>query len=134
MGLDMSHDAWHGAYSAFTRFRNELAVAAGYELTRYDGTFFDIVKLDWDRFVEKNYYGDWDTPPDDPLMILIVHSDCEGEIPTEYCEHLANRIEQLIPKLSTVGAGHVPNPQEKARELVAGLRLAASEGEPIEFY
>lgn len=25
MGLDVSHDAWHGAYSAFTRWRHEIA-------------------------------------------------------------------------------------------------------------
>jgi len=25
MGLDTSHDAWHGAYSAFMRWRTEIA-------------------------------------------------------------------------------------------------------------
>ena len=29
MGLDISHDAWHGAYSAFNRFRQKVAQAMG---------------------------------------------------------------------------------------------------------
>jgi hypothetical protein len=31
MGLDTSHDCWHGAYSAFMRWRSELCRAAGQE-------------------------------------------------------------------------------------------------------
>lgn len=29
MGLDCSHNAWHGAYSAFMRWRIKLAEVAG---------------------------------------------------------------------------------------------------------
>ena len=30
MGLDTTHDCFHGAYSAFSRWRNAVAEAAGY--------------------------------------------------------------------------------------------------------
>jgi hypothetical protein len=30
MGLDTTHDCWHGAYSAFMRWRRKLAEVAGY--------------------------------------------------------------------------------------------------------
>ena len=30
MGLDTTHDCWHGAYLAFSRWRDQLAEVAGY--------------------------------------------------------------------------------------------------------
>jgi hypothetical protein len=36
VGLDTTHDAWHGAYSAFSRWRELIAVAAGYELAEFE--------------------------------------------------------------------------------------------------
>ena len=141
MGLDMSHDAWHGAYSAFKRFREEVATAAGIPLVQaaypkeYGGGSRLEPDIPWDRFTAENLQGDWDTPPDDPLFILLVHSDCDGRIPTQYCEHLANRLEQLIPALPSEGAGHLAlgGSQAKARQLVEGLRDAAAAGEDVEF-
>lgn len=32
MGLDVSHDCWNGAYSAFMRFRSNLAAAIGIDI------------------------------------------------------------------------------------------------------
>lgn len=32
MGLDTTHDCWHGAYSAFHRFRHGIARAIGLDL------------------------------------------------------------------------------------------------------
>jgi len=131
MGLDTTHDCWHGAYYAFNRFRNELAKAAGYELVETE--IGEHADLPWERFELKNYEGEWDTPPDDPLLILLVHSDCEYRIPAEYCEHIANRIERLIPLLPLEGVGHLAHPQEKATQFVEGLRRAAAAGEDVEF-
>lgn len=38
MGLDTTHDAWHGAYSSFGDWRNQLAELAGYEVTANPGS------------------------------------------------------------------------------------------------
>lgn len=61
MGLDTSHDAWHGAYSAFTRFRHALAEAAGYEVVKLPGAQFESALIDWAHAEDKNYYGEWDS-------------------------------------------------------------------------
>ena len=37
MGLDISHDCWHGAYSAFMRWRIEIGKAAGISLPLMEG-------------------------------------------------------------------------------------------------
>lgn len=40
MGLDTTHNAWHGAYSAFMRWRTEIARVAGYPpLSLMEGFF-----------------------------------------------------------------------------------------------
>jgi len=148
MGLDTTHDAWHGAYSAFMRWRHTIAVAAGYELTRYPpeneawpAKFGrEGVVIDWGHVVEKNYYGDWDQIPcgitgPDPLLILIAHSDCEGHIEPEHAALLADRLEELLPALEgqDVG-GHVGNVAATTQRFIDGCRAAALAGEQVEFH
>lgn len=133
MGLDTTHDCWHGSYGAFNRFRDALAEAAGYTIKEY-GRGYITVDLDWDRFEQKNFYGEWDSPPEDPLLILIVHSDCEGVISAAHAPFIATRLEQLAPKLSEEGAGHLYNPRAQAMQFATGLREAASKGENVEFW
>ena len=130
MGLDTTHNCWHGPYSAFSRFRNALVEAAGIPLTG-DGRF-DSADIDWDQFKDGNFYGEWQTPPDDPLYILIVHSDCEGVIKAEHAPHLAERIEQLIPSLPPDGPDR-DRWQAAARLFVYGLRQAAAANEDVGF-
>ena len=60
MGLDTSHGCWHGAYSAFTRWRHELARVAGYQVVRLEGQFHDTTMIDWGHIVDKNFFGEWD--------------------------------------------------------------------------
>lgn len=40
MGLDTSHDCWHGAYSAFNRWREGIAKAAGIPLPLMEGFYY----------------------------------------------------------------------------------------------
>lgn len=147
MGLDTTHDAWHGAYSAFTRWRHAVAVAAGYRIIpgsiqTINGRpeyVHDYVDLDWDVFEEKNYQGEWDRPPgDDPLLYLIVHSDCDGVIHPKEGRHLAGRLEQLAPKLDEDVFGWYRGYRRSLRGLTeqfaAGLRKAAAADEDVEFH
>lgn len=134
MGLDVSHDCFSGAYSSFTRWRNELTKAAGLKTvpTPYG---FEALDIDWERFTEDNLEGIWENPPDDPLLILLIHSDCDGIIPHEYCEHLANRLEQLLPNLDGDGVGHIARLGIKGttNRFIDGLRLAHERSEDVEF-
>ncbi len=104
MGLDTTHDCWHGSYGSFSRFRDALATAAGYDT---DG------------------WPDW--PAEDPLILLIHHSDCDGFIHTLLCRPLAARIDELIPHLD-------PEVADRARQFSEGLKVAANRGEHVEFH
>jgi hypothetical protein len=142
MGLWVSHDCWIGAYSAFTRWRNELARAAGYEIRdptdeeKAEGFYSPSVDLHWEAFKPENYQGEWDTVPgDDPLLYLIVHSDCDGVIHPEQAVHIARRLESLLPLLDDKEAiGHIrPSMRVKTQAFIDGLKAAVKAGEDVEF-
>lgn len=138
MGLDTSHDCWHGPYSAFSRFRDALAEAAGFR--HCTGPLgIPCVELDWGgicRMIGSDLAGEWKVMPvrhdgkPEPLIVLLAHSDCDGKIQANMCGPLADRIEELIPMLDAAGDNFRTN---DARRFVAGLRRAAQAGEPVEF-
>ena len=134
MGLDTSHDCFHGAYGAFARWRRELARAAGYTILEpsIDRADYD---LPWDMFEEKNYQGEWDSVPgDDPLLYLLVHSDCDGVIHPEQGVHIARRLESLLPLLDeSASGGHLTSMRGKTQQFIDGLKTAALAGEDVEF-
>jgi hypothetical protein len=138
MGLDTSHDAWHGAYSAFGRWRLHVVKAAGYE-TVQDGPY-TYAAIDWDAVTKDNLAGKWEAPPADPLMVLIAHSDCDGQIMPEDAARLADRLEELLPAIEASeipDGGHIGRAGGYAgatRRFIAGCRAAASAGEPIDFH
>ena len=93
MGLDTSHDCWHGAYSAFARWRKRIAAAVGINLDSMEG------------FGGSRSWSEWAL---DPIAVLLNHSDCDGEIAHEVCGPLADRLEGLLPLLlSGNEGGHV---------------------------
>lgn len=135
MGLDTSHDCWHGACGAFTRWRDALAKAAGYAFVRPEGQRRDMVLIDWGHITEANLFGQWEETPADPLLVLIAHSDCEGRIVPRDAGPLADRIEQLLDGLPTDrDFGHVGDWRETTRRFVDGLRRAVAAGEDVEFH
>lgn len=120
MGLACSHNAWSGAYSAFSRWRLEITKVAE-------------VAPNFDKYEEKNFYGEWDTAPSDPLFILLVHSDCEGEIKPEHAGPLADRLEALLPQLRGDFYGHIGDIDEKTKLFIIGLRAAVAVNESVHF-
>jgi hypothetical protein len=132
MGLDTSHGCWHGGYGSFMRWRTELARAAGYKLREPDYSDPCSYVLPWEMFEEKNYLGEWDSPPgDDPLIFLLAHSDWNGVIHPEHGVHIAARLEQLLPML--VDDGHAPSPRSYTQQFIDGLRKAADADEDVVF-
>jgi hypothetical protein len=157
MGLDTTHDAWHGAYSAFSRWRDKLAEVAGYtfhahgEPFKLGGTGMEVmgtsrvlVDLDWggiESVIGHDLFGRWPRIPvrhdgtPDPLIVLLAHSDCEGQIQSEFCGPLADRLEELLPLLGDEdGGGHVGSYAAKTETFIRGLRAAAEAGEDVEFH
>lgn len=145
MGLDTSHDCWHGAYSAFSRWRNILATAAGYPLEEVkEGhfTYSRVVGLNYD-IPEKRYYGKgWKSEipavtghNPDLMLLLHLHSDCEGVIKRKHQLLIADRLEELLPKLEEIdGGGHIGNAADKTRQFIAGLRAAHAAHETVDFH
>ena len=135
MGLDTTHEAWHGAYGAFTRWRDQLARTAGYELAKLEGDYRETILIDWGHIAPKNYEGEWDKTPADPLIVLVAHSDCDGVIHPEQAGPLADRLEELLPMLPEGdGGGHIGSWRDKTRTFIDGLRAAVAAGEDVEFH
>ncbi len=150
MGLDCSHNCWHGAYSAFMRWRQMLAETAGLPPLDFMEGFYDPGAayrdpIYWARkgLNDEQAFSDirrqlpikWDCLKPSPIHILLYHSDCEGEIPWENCAPIADKLEELLPKLPDGdGGGHIGNWREKTATFIAGLRKASASKENVEFH
>lgn len=138
MGLNTTHGCFDGAYSAFFRWRKEIAKAAGYSVqpVKYDDRMeVETVMLDWGHLPKNSSFGEWPSPPLDRLLPLLCHSDCEGVIHPPEAGPIADALEELLPKL--VGnnqGGHVGDMVEATKKFIDGLRLAVSLGEDVEFH
>lgn len=133
MGLDTTHDCWHGGYCSFNIWRDKVAEVAGYEMKVFDGKPAPII--DWDSITEDNLYGEWERAPEDPLLILIAHSDYDGKIKAEFTKPLADRLTPLVPLMpDAIGPGHIGYWREKTQVFIDGLLDAHSNNEDVEFY
>ena len=127
MGLDTTHNCWHGGYIGFNMFRENLAKAIGVNLHIMEGYVVDGLP--------------WPSRDDEPLVSLLYHSDCQGDIPVEELIPLANRLDEVA---TLIEAGPVPaegghlarngGTVAAARTFAEGCRLAAGHGEPVEFH
>lgn len=118
MGLDMTHDAFHGAYSSFNRLRVAIAEAAGLppleEMVGYRKPYPTGIR--------------WDAIDDKGLRPLLDHSDCDGSLPVDLLEPLADALTRLLDH-PALGAE-----RRRVEQMIAGFRRAAAAGEPIEFH
>lgn len=134
MGLDTTHDAFHGAYSAFNRFRRFILKSIGGSWPPHDDEKYDRDKWYWDEKVldVRKHEGLWE---------FFTHSDCDGEISPEMCVKVADELEAILPKIeglakSEVSSGHIERDGgfvEVTKRFIAGCRLAAERNEPLEF-
>lgn len=158
MGLDISHDTWHGSYSSFMAWRKRIAQVAGLPpLELMEGfyepldekrrlwasdvpTFWTSTKIsDWRSnwrllSLDKRLPISWNCLKPCPLHELLHHSDCDGEISWEVCNSIADGLESLIELLPQEGTEEDPwDWKDKTKQFVKGLRLAASLKENIVF-
>lgn len=157
MGLDTSHDAWSGPYSAFMRWRRAVARLAGFppldimegfyeagpEPPRTTGSWAQdglVLRYFQEGRLPLKWEGLGDHVGDKRLVSLLVHSDCDGEIPANECGPIADGLEALLPAADMMPT---QGDQKRAdydgvaaaiRRFVAGLRAAAAAGEPLEFH
>lgn len=149
MGLDTTHNAFHGAYSAFNRLRQEVARARGGSFPpHYDYAPDGSIKERDGRLMRKEglddqyiyWADDFDKEGEPGLYEFLIHSDCDGEIAPDMCLKVADELERLLPKIaagSPMSGGHIAayGGFVKTVELfIAGCRAAAAEGVPLEFH
>lgn len=120
MGLDTTHNAWHGAYSSFNRFRHELAKRIGIDLQEYagyrnDGQGKDLASINH------------------PLMDLFNHSDCDGHLTPKQCLLISKGLEEVILKSPIPTELSDRDFIEKAIAFRDGCMLACSLQENLEF-
>lgn len=130
MGLDVSHDAFHGAYSAFNRFRKAVAESMGGSYPPHDDKSLDP---------EMWYWGTGANIAHHPgLFVFFNHSDCDGAIHWKDCFHVALEVEALLPELDAmvVCGGHIEAQGgygAVARKFILGCRAAFDAKEDLVF-
>lgn len=119
MGLDTTHDCWHGPYGSFMQWRRVVCEAADWGvLDEYDG-----------------FGGEKPFPADDVLTELLHHSDCDGDLKWEICGALADRLEGLLPAIARKDSlPSFPYYGDATRAFIAGLRRAHEARENVEFH
>jgi hypothetical protein len=162
MGLDVSHNAWHGAYSAFMRWRTEIARLCGIPLNFMEGFYGEDMRRTIGLFRHMESKGQprtmvtehmsntwitdglersvsvfpikWETLRYDPIHHLLNHSDCEGEITPKRAAKIADRLTEILPMLPEKDdGGHIGNWREKTQRFIDGCRAAADANEPLRF-
>lgn len=119
MGLDFSHTDAHWSYGGFGRFR--LAAVVGIDLPRMAG-------FERGSALAGRPWSTVQSSEQEPIIDLLDHSDCDGELTAEQCARIAPRLRELV--------AHWPEDDYDRRhaELLAdGMDLAAEAGESLEF-
>ena len=123
MGLDFSHGDAHWAYSGFGRFRERLAATVGIPLLRMRGfcKYGDGEGIEW-------------PVSDEPLLILLHHSDCDGELTPDECRKIARRLRDVVEFWNDVMHPGQDYDRANALKLADGMDSAAKENLPLKFF
>lgn len=129
MGLDTSHDAWHGPYGSFMDWRIWLAWQIDINLREMEG------------------YGGGERPfstVSHDIVPLLSHSDCDGELTPDECRRVAKGLREvllnfennrtLFTELGFQNTGDVHFYLQATERFIAACDLAASKNESIDFH
>lgn len=136
MGLDTTHNCWHGSYTGFSHWRNMVAATIDWKIST-DGHY----GIPEDRIPDQQpmggypnsvYLGIWSNDPADVIDVLMVHSDCEGIIPHRFTLPLAQRLLQVADRMieDEVDQWYI----DAARDFASGLMRAHRANEDVEFH
>jgi hypothetical protein len=130
MGLDFSHTTAQWSYSGFSRFRDALATHEGIDLDQMEGfrrRGDDRPRIPW-------------TGITGPLVPLLNHSDCDGELSPEECRQIAPRLRAVVNELwpAETHSDFDADPngyhnRSSGLALADGMDTAAAAGEPLRF-
>lgn len=136
MGLDTTHDCWHGAYSAFMTWRCRLAQEIGISLQLMDGFCDEVTACLLPERIRRTLPFKWEALKPDVLHVLLNHSDCDGTIENKDCKPLAERLFEIAEQLPAEAdlGGHIGNLREKTLTFARGLMDAHEAGEDVGFH
>ena len=119
MGLDTTHNCWHGGYSGFNRFRYSLGYQIGIDLDDYLGY--------------EGKKGKKLEDIDHDLMPLFNHSDCDGILTVEESKKIVNGLNSVLENFNEELECDY-NFKEKIIQFRDGCLDAISQNEIVEFY
>lgn len=134
MGLDTSHDCFHGPYSQFNQWREWLNLFIMRERGGTgDTTAEEIGHMGatynaYNTAYAQGLYADQSVP----LNVLMQHSDCDGEIPADVCAALADDLQRIADRFMPE-RGTYDMMRPTTMRFIAGLRDAAANNEPVVF-
>ncbi len=136
MGLDTSHDCWHGSYTSFNRFRAAVAAEFNIPLELMEGFYGMPGRTDFSLpdDIAKALPIKWESLIPQPIHLLLHHSDCDGEIEAKDCVAIAEQLEAAAARLGGSGDIRGSDSKDAALQFAAGLRRAAERGEDVEFH
>ena len=111
MGLDTTHNCWHGPYSSFNNFRYQLAKQIGINLDEYEG------------YRDKGTKDLKSIPHD--IMPLLDHSDCDGELSPDEATQVASGLTTILKEIDELRGNII--------RFRNGCVKAAMQNEKVEF-
>jgi len=99
MGLDTTHGCWHGSYGSFNTFRKWVCK--------------EVLGLELDTRIGHGGAEPW---PDHPIVSLLDHSDCDGDLDPDECLKIGC---VLLPLYQKHKYNPCPNPD---RWVIEGCR------------
>lgn len=84
MGLDTTHDAFHGSYGSFDKMRYWLASQINIDLDEYYGYGPGEKKIESIQH---------------EIMPLLNHSDCDGQLSPDECKKIASGIKKILDEV-----------------------------------
>jgi len=119
MGLDTSHNCWHGPYSSFMTFRKQVAAQIGLNLSDYIG-YGEGGTLDEEKI-------------DHPLMPLLAHSDCDGELSVDESKSIVIGLNGVLENFDET-IPHSHNLKKQIIQFRDGCLEASEKNEIVDFH
>ena len=111
------------------------------EMQNIDGVRFEAPTLTLEGVTEENALGLWDTPPDDIVLVLLIHMSHDGVIAPRDAGVLADELQTLLDTGAIADASYaapdsIVRHVEKMRteQFIHGLRMCVKFDEPAQFF
>jgi hypothetical protein len=150
MGLNTTHNAWHGPYSSFMTWRTELSKIYNIPLELMEGFYYkgdvcsdpflllhhkfknDELEIKYINRLEERLPLKWENLKKNPIYILLRHSDCDGYISYGNCGKIANELKNVIEKIEP--DDNIYSFYNRTKQFMEGCILAYKNKEKLKFH